>query len=96
MYDIQNYFFLDHIISYLIFLILIFPIVDHFGPEIKTLNLSNYEDIVEKSKSDVLINFSAPWCSICVRNHPVYQELAKRISKVITIFLLQYCARFFT
>ena len=65
-----------------------FYVVDIFGENIIVLNSLLYTDIVENSVSDVLIDFYAPWCSICVENKPVYQELARRVKQVL--FLLKY------
>ena len=43
-----------------------------------------YLETVTNSESDVLIDFYAPWCSVCVQNKPIYREIAKRFIEVRT------------
>ena len=47
-----------------------------------------YMETVTNSDSDVLIDFYAPWCSICVQNKPIYREIAKRFIEVRTKILI--------
>jgi catechol 2,3-dioxygenase-like lactoylglutathione lyase family enzyme len=55
---------------------------ESYGPNIKILQESTYNFHVATIDEDMLINFSAPWCIMCTRNHPTYQELARRITEV--------------
>lgn len=41
-----------------------------------------YEELVASTSEDVLFDLYAPWCILCARNKPVYEELASRISEV--------------
>ena len=53
-----------------------------FGPFITEVEASTYDKIVAESSKDVLVDLYAPWCILCARNKPVYEEVAKRISEV--------------
>ena len=46
------------------------------------MEASTYDKIVAESSKDVLVDLYAPWCILCARNKPVYEEVAKRISEV--------------
>ena len=54
-----------------------------FDPAVTVVDAGNYDEIVANSDKDVLFDLYAPWCILCARNKPVYEELAKRISEVI-------------
>jgi thioredoxin-like negative regulator of GroEL len=43
---------------------------------------ATYEELVASSSEDVLFDLYAPWCILCARNKPVYEEVASRISEV--------------
>jgi thiol-disulfide isomerase/thioredoxin len=58
-----------------------------FGESIVSVEASTYEDTVALSEQDVIFDLYAPWCILCARNKPLYEELANRMSKV-SIFLL--------
>ena len=45
-----------------------------------TLNESNFDKEVLKSKTPVLVDFWAPWCGPCKLIGPVVEELAKEYS----------------
>ena len=53
-----------------------------FGESIVSVEASTYEEIVALSDQDVIFDLYAPWCILCARNKPLYEELANRISKV--------------
>ena len=53
-----------------------------FGPFITEVESSTYEEIVAGTNKDVLVDLYAPWCVLCARNKPVYEEVARRIGQV--------------
>ena len=55
-----------------------------FDPAVTVVDAGNYDEIVAYSEKDVLFDLYAPWCILCARNKPVYEELARRISEVST------------
>lgn len=57
-----------------------------FGESIVSVEASTYEEIVALSDQDVIFDLYAPWCILCARNKPLYEELANRISKVSVFF----------
>ncbi len=44
---------------------------------IRDLNESNWDDVVAKSKTPVLVEFWAPWCSFCKQLNPILEKVAK-------------------
>ena len=64
-----------------------------FGESIVSVEASTYEDTVALSGQDVIFDLYAPWCILCARNKPLYEELAKRISKVSAFVLLHTDAK---
>jgi thioredoxin-like negative regulator of GroEL len=53
-----------------------------FGKSITVVEAGTYEELVASTSEDVLFDLYAPWCILCARNKPVYEELASRISEV--------------
>lgn len=53
-----------------------------FGASITVVEAGTYERLVASTSEDVLFDLYAPWCILCARNKPVYEELARRISEV--------------
>jgi len=53
-----------------------------FSPDITVVEASTYRELVLNTKSDVLVDLFAPWCMLCARNKPVYEELARRITQI--------------
>merc|ERR1719414_379398 len=48
------------------------------GP-VKVAVAKNFDELVTKSKKDVLIEFYAPWCGHCKSLAPKYDELAEKL-----------------
>ena len=46
---------------------------------------ANFDKMVLKSKTPVLVDFWAPWCRPCLMTAPVLEELAKEYAGRITI-----------
>ncbi len=44
---------------------------------IRDLNEANWDDIVAKSKTPVLVEFWAPWCPFCKQLNPILEKVAK-------------------
>ena len=57
-----------------------------FGDSIVSVEASTYEDTVAVSEQDVIFDLYAPWCILCARNKPLYEELANRMSKFSNFF----------
>ena len=53
-----------------------------FGKSITVVESDTYEESVAATDKDVLFDLYAPWCILCARNKPVYEEVARRISEV--------------
>lgn len=49
------------------------------------INDSNFEQMVLKSKTPVLVDFWAPWCRPCLMTAPVLEELAEEYAGRLTI-----------
>lgn len=53
-----------------------------FSPDIMVVEADTYKNLVANTKKDVLVDLYAPWCVLCARNKPVYEELARRLTEV--------------
>ncbi|KAH0537739.1 protein disulfide-isomerase A3 [Cotesia glomerata] len=53
---------------------------DNSGP-VKVVVAKNFEEVVTKPDSDVLIEFYAPWCGHCQKLTPIYDELGEKMAK---------------
>lgn len=56
------------------------PIPPTNDAPVKIVVANSFEDMVETSKEDVIIEFYAPWCGHCKALEPVYTKLAKKMS----------------
>ena len=61
-----------------------------FGESVTVVEADTYEELVATTDKDVLFDLYAPWCILCARNKPVYEEVARRISEVPYCTVL-YC-----
>ena len=53
-----------------------------FGENVVVLDEYSFETVTDvHADANVVLNFYAPWCTVCIENHPVYEELATRISQ---------------
>lgn len=61
-----------------------------FSESVTVVESDSYEDLVAVTNKDVLFDLYAPWCILCARNKPVYEEVARRISEVriIAVFFV--------
>ena len=54
-----------------------------FGENVVVLDECSFETVTDvHADANVVLNFYAPWCTVCTENHPVYEELATRVSQV--------------
>lgn len=63
------------------------PIPEKNDEPVKVLVGKNFRDIVINSEDDVLVEFYAPWCGHCKKLAPIYESLAKRLSKVSNLVI---------
>ena len=55
----------------------------NFGPHIQSIEPSEYTNFLQKhSDYDVILDLYAPWCILCAKRKPIYQELARRVLDV--------------
>lgn len=57
---------------------------------VKTIVADNFEDVVLKSNKYVLLEIYAPWCTHCKELAPIYEKLARKLSKVSELILGKY------
>jgi protein disulfide isomerase family A protein 3 len=57
------------------------PIPDNSANDVKVVVGKNFEEIVYDTSKDVLLEAYAPWCGHCKKLAPIYEELAKKLSK---------------
>ena len=50
-----------------------------------TISDNNFDQIVVKAETPVLVDFWAPWCRPCIMAAPVLEELAEEYSGRLTI-----------
>jgi len=61
--------------------------VDDAEDDVKTIVTSEWQERVVDAKQDVLVEFFAPWCSMCKSIKPFYDELGKVFSDVDNIMI---------
>ena len=55
----------------------------NFGPHIQSIEPTEYTAFLEKYRDyDVILDLYAPWCILCAKRKPIYQELARRVLEV--------------
>ena len=55
----------------------------NFGPHIQSVEAAGYHDFLAKhDRADIILDLYAPWCILCGKRKPIYQELARRVSEV--------------
>jgi len=52
---------------------------------VKTVVGLTFDEIVNDSEKDVLIEFYAPWCGHCKQLTPKYEQLGEKLSKVSSV-----------
>ncbi|GBG79277.1 hypothetical protein CBR_g29427 [Chara braunii] len=53
------------------------PIPEKDDDLVKTVVMKNFDEVVKQAGKNVLILFYAPWCNVCKRLMPSYEEVAK-------------------
>lgn len=56
------------------------PIPEDNSGNVKVVVAKNFDEIVNNAKSDVLIEFYAPWCGHCKKLTPIYEELGEKMA----------------
>jgi catechol 2,3-dioxygenase-like lactoylglutathione lyase family enzyme len=55
----------------------------NFGPHIQSIEARDYTDFLAKhAQADIILDLYAPWCFLCGKRKPIYQELARRVTEV--------------
>ncbi|XP_034937220.1 protein disulfide-isomerase A3 [Chelonus insularis] len=57
------------------------PIPEDNSGNVKVVVAKNFDEVVTKADSDVLIEFYAPWCGHCKKLAPVFDELGDKMAK---------------
>lgn len=53
----------------------------HINKMAKTLNDSNFLEVIKETKTPILVDFWADWCRPCKMMNPVLEELEKEIGE---------------
>lgn len=57
------------------------PVPDNTDAPVKVVVAKNFDEIVNDSERDVLIEFYAPWCGHCKQLEPKYTELGEKLAE---------------
>lgn len=63
------------------------PIPEDNSEPVKVVVGKNFDEIVNDSTKDVLVEFYAPWCGHCKKLAPIYEKLAESLSSVDSLVI---------